>query len=151
MPMTSLTLGPLLVAAAADGSRGLFGCAALAAAVLAFFWFHLLLSKSVAGGSDKMVGSVFGLLAAPFLSIWLVARLGSAEAVAVACLYVTCYSVVQSATAAVKWTVLRRRPIAALKAELSTVRRHFPLAAESKYIAQVVGGELTFAAQYTFH
>ena len=145
MPVSALTVGPLIVASVATPSFPLACCAGLVFVVLASCWATLLIKKGVRDGADQMLSSPTGVLVAPLVTVaalsqpqlWGGDAIEGAAAFSAGSFSCTCYFASQLLVASIKWTTLRRRPIhlgCARQLELDAVDRFFVLAAESKYI-----------------
>jgi len=137
IPCTNQSILPLLCAALAEGgdSTLLIACGVVVAGWF-MLWSHLLENKGVRNGTDQIIGSATAFLFAPYIGLGIVKLLSPTNlGTAAASLCITLYHVTQSVTSLPKWTALRQRPIKVLQAELATVKRFYPIASDSKYIA----------------
>eukprot|EP01046_Picozoa_sp_COSAG06_P021666 COSAG06_NODE_1639_length_8832_cov_33.453515_5_plen_360_part_00 len=141
MPASALSLFPVLIAAMATRSRALALGAGAGAAGIGALWFTLLLQRGVRDGTDKLVGSALGLLVVPFCTLGFLARVGGADSAAVpaGAFVCTCYLTLQFTVALIKWATLRRRPLHCPSLALSSVHRHFQLAADCEHVGKGMG------------
>jgi hypothetical protein len=139
MPLSALSLFPLLVAAVTTRNAVLAYSAGAVAASLAVVWFTLLIRRGVREGTDKLVGSPLGLIVAPFVTLGYLAAQGSEQALAAGSFVCTCYLVLQLAVAVIKWATLRRRPLHCPKLRLEHVRRYVQLARDCEHVGVGLG------------
>lgn len=139
MPLSVLSLLPLLAAVVATHDTVLvYGTGAVALSLVAA-WFTLLLTRGVRNGTDKLVGSSLGLLVVPFVTLGFLAWAGPGEALPAGSFACTCYFTLQLVVAVIKWATLRRRPLHCQNLRLDNVRRHVQLARDCEHVGAGLG------------
>lgn len=138
MPLSALSLFPVVVAAVATRSFTLALSAGIIGLGLAAVWFTLLIQRGVREGTDKLVGSPLGLIVAPFVTLGFLAWHGG-EALSAGSFTCTCYLTLQLAVAVIKWATLRRRPLHCPNLALGGVRRHVQLARDCEHVGAGLG------------
>lgn len=139
MPVSALSLWPLLVAAVTTRSTELAYSAGAVAVSLAVVWFTLLIRRGVREGTDKLVGSPLGLTVVPFVTLGFLAELGSEQALAAGSFACTCYLMLQLTVAVMKWATLRRRPLHCPNLGLEHVRRYVQLGRDCEHVGAGLG------------
>eukprot|EP01043_Picozoa_sp_COSAG02_P060935 COSAG02_NODE_8070_length_2721_cov_2.311976_1_plen_311_part_00 len=139
MPLSALSLLPLLSAVVATRDTVLAYGAGAVALSLAAVWFTFLIRRGVRKGTDKLVGSSLSLLVVPFVTLGFLAWVGPGEALPAGSFASTCYFTLQLTVAVIKWATLRRRPLHCPNLRLENVRRHVQLARDCEHVGAGIG------------